>query len=156
MNVRRLVVVGAAIVRDGRLLAAQRAAPPRLAGLWELPGGKVDPGESDTEALVREVAEELGATVVLGERVGPDLPLGGTAVFRAWVARLVDGAEPSAHEHRALRWLAADELGSVPWLPADLPLLPALTELLAATLDDRDETPPEGGAGRLSRRTPSA
>src|SRR5690606_10818965 len=54
-----LVVVGAAIVCGGRLLSAQRAEPPEWAGGWELPGGKVDPGESDEDALVREIYEEL-------------------------------------------------------------------------------------------------
>lgn len=122
------VVVGAAIIRARRLLAAQRAAPPELAGWWELPGGKVDPGETDQEALVRECLEELGIRVRLGERVGGEWPIGAAGVLRVWTATAA--GEPRCLEHAALRWLAADELGGVPWLPADLPIVAALREWL--------------------------
>jgi len=129
-----VVVVGAAIIdRSGataRVLAAQRAEPPALAGWWEFPGGKVEPGESTEQALVRECREELGVEVALGKRLGADIAIGGgSAVLRVWVATLTDG-EPVALEHRMLRWLAADQLDSVPWLPADLPLVAALRGLL--------------------------
>jgi 8-oxo-dGTP diphosphatase len=122
------VVVAAAIVRGRptRLLAAQRRAPHHLAGLWELPGGKVEQGESDGEALVRECREELGVTVVVGDRAAPDVPVvGGGAVLRTYWARLVDG-EPRALDHAALRWLSADELDDVEWLPSDGPVVEAL------------------------------
>lgn len=124
------VVVGAAIIRDGRLLAAQRAEPPELAGGWEFPGGKVDPGESDADALVRECHEELGVKVRLGARIGGDWPLGEGSVLRVWTAELLDG-EPVALEHRALRWLAPRELYDVGWLPGDLPVVAALRDRLA-------------------------
>ncbi|WP_026413999.1 (deoxy)nucleoside triphosphate pyrophosphohydrolase [Actinomadura oligospora] len=125
------VVVGAAIISGGRLLAAQRAEPAELAGGWEFPGGKVDPGESDEQALVRECEEELGVGVVLGERVGGDWPLVlGGSVLRVWTATVVAG-EPEALEHLALRWLAADELYEVEWLPGDLPVVEAITPYLA-------------------------
>ena len=75
----RVVVVGAALFAGGRLLAARRVAPAALAGGWELPGGKVDPGETDEEALVRELHEELGVSVQLVERVPGEWPLGDTA-----------------------------------------------------------------------------
>ncbi|RFU41729.1 (deoxy)nucleoside triphosphate pyrophosphohydrolase [Actinomadura logoneensis] len=125
------VVVGAAIISDGRLLAAQRAAPAELAGGWEFPGGKVDPGESDEQALVRECEEELGVRVALGERIGGDWPLGpaGT-VLRVWTAT-VESGEPRALEHLALRWLAADELYTVEWLPGDLPVVEAIVPHLS-------------------------
>lgn len=113
------VVVGAAIVRDGRLLAARRTEPPRLAGGWELAGGKVEPGESDAQALVREVREELGVAVALGPRVGGDWPLG-RYVLRVWLASIVDGGEPQPLEqHDAVRWVDLADLGSVAWLPGD-------------------------------------
>ena len=130
LGVERQVVVGAAIVRDGRVLAARRTTPPSAAGRWEFPGGKVEPGESDVDALLRECEEELGVKIAVGERVGTDVPLShGWAVLRVWLATLVSG-EPQALEHASLRWLAPDELNSVPWLPADAPIVAELAQTL--------------------------
>lgn len=123
------VVVGAAIVRDGRLLAQQRSYPESQAGRWELPGGRVEPGEKPEEALTRECVEELGVPVVVGDQVGPDVPLKRDLLLRIHAARL-DGGEPEALEHNAVRWLTAAELPGVDWLPADRVLVPALQELL--------------------------
>lgn len=123
------VIVGTAIVRDGRLLAQQRAYPAADAGRWELPGGRVEPGEDDRAAVVRECAEELGVRVAAGEPVGPDVALGRSRVLRVYRASLVAG-EPHPHDHQALRWLSAGQLGGVPWLPADRVLLPAMRALL--------------------------
>jgi 8-oxo-dGTP diphosphatase len=125
------VVVGVALLDGhGRVLAACRAEPPALAGFWELPGGKVDPGENEQGALIRECREELGVDVVLGDRVGNDLPIGSSGVLRVWTGEVASGT-PTALEHSELRWVSADELETVPWLPADLPLLPDLQVLLA-------------------------
>jgi 8-oxo-dGTP diphosphatase len=125
-----LIIVGAAIVVDGRVLGCERAEPPDVAGKWEFPGGKVEPGESDIAALVRECAEELGVVVEVGERIGEDVPLAhGRAVLRVWLARLVSG-EPEPLEHASLRWLAPDELDDVPWLPADAPIVTELARRL--------------------------
>ncbi|WP_245777664.1 (deoxy)nucleoside triphosphate pyrophosphohydrolase [Lentzea xinjiangensis] len=123
------VVVGAAIVRGGRLLAQQRSYPESHAGQWELPGGRVEDGEQPEEALARECVEELGASVEVGEQVGPDVPLKEDLVLRVFAARLA-GGEPEALEHNAVKWLTADELPSVDWLPADRVLVPALQRLL--------------------------
>ncbi|ANY05995.1 NUDIX domain-containing protein [Pseudonocardia sp. HH130630-07] len=102
---RAPVVVGAAIVRDGRLLVAQRSYPAELAGRWELPGGGVEPGETEPEALARECVEELDTRIVAGDRIGTDLPIG-RRVLRIRTATLAPGSpEPRAREHRALRWL---------------------------------------------------
>ena len=128
----RKVIVGAAIIADGRVLACERSAPPEVAGRWEFPGGKVEPGETDEQALARECVEELGVRVQVGARIGPDVPLAhGRAVLRVFAVRLLDGDQPRALEHTAMRWLAADELDSVRWLPADKPIVAALPPLLA-------------------------
>lgn len=120
-----LVIVGAAIISEGRLLSAQRAAPPHMAGGWELPGGKVDPGESDEDALVRECHEELDIKVRLQDRIGGDWHLSERTVLRVWTAKIIEG-EPRPLEHLALRWLAPDELYDVDWLPGDRPVIEAL------------------------------
>jgi 8-oxo-dGTP diphosphatase len=122
-------VVGAAVLRDGRVLASRRTEPPRLAGLWEFPGGKVEPGERDAEALVRELREELRVEVEVGDRLGDDLPIGATAVLRVYVCRLLSG-EPALVDHDEHRWLGADDLLDVPWIPVDLPLVEQLRGLL--------------------------
>lgn len=125
------VVVGTAIVRGRCLLAQQRSYPAEAAGLWELPGGRVEPGESDVDAVVRECEEELGVKVAVGDPVGPDVALPKGKLLRIYHATLVDqAAEPHPHDHADLRWLTAGQLGSVPWLPADRLLLPALRRLL--------------------------
>ncbi len=126
------VIVAAVIMQAGRVLACERSAPPEVAGRWEFPGGKVEPGETDAQALARECAEELGVRVAVGDRVGPDVPLAhGRAVLRVFTVTLLNGDEPRALEHRSMRWLAADELDSVPWLPADKPIVAELPVLLA-------------------------
>ena len=129
------VVVGVALVdRSGptpRALVARRAGPPALAGLWEFPGGKVEPGETDRNALRRECREELSVEVILGDRLGPDLALPNGAVLRVWVATLPAGAEPTSREHAELRWVAADDLDGLDWIPADRPLVAELQPLLS-------------------------
>jgi 8-oxo-dGTP diphosphatase len=125
------IIVGAAIIEDGRLLACARADPPELAGRWEFPGGKVEDGETEVEALIRECEEEIGVKVEVGDRVGSDVELGrGWAILRVYLARLLDGQRPQRLEHAELRWLGRDELYSVPWLPADAPIVASLRSLL--------------------------
>jgi 8-oxo-dGTP diphosphatase len=131
-------VVGAAVIRDGRVLSSRRTEPPRLAGQWEFPGGKVEAGETDEQALARELAEELGVVATVGERIGPDLPIGDAAVLRVHLTT-IDG-EPQLVDHDAHRWLSADELDDVAWLPVDLPVVDLLRELLG-TLDGSEPQP---------------
>jgi 8-oxo-dGTP diphosphatase len=126
------IVVAAAVISGSRLLVAQRVRPPELAGRWELPGGKVAPGETEREALARELSEELGLVagdIAVGERLGADIPLGDTMTLRAYRVRLLDG-EPHPRDHRALRWVTAAELHDVDWVPADRGWLPDLTRAL--------------------------
>lgn len=132
------IVVGAAIVRAGRLLAQRRAAPVELAGRWELPGGRVEPGESEAAALRRECWEELGARITVVGRVGADQPLGSRKLLRIYAAALAAGSpEPVAVEHAGLRWLHAPELAGLDWLDADRALLPDLASLLHRANSDR-------------------
>lgn len=125
----RVPVVGAAIVRDGRVLAARRTAPPAAAGRWEFPGGKVEPGETSGAALVREVAEELGCAIVVTGWLPGAAAIGDTHELRVATADLVDG-EPQPTEHDRLRWLAADELDDVDWLEPDRPFLAPLAGMM--------------------------
>jgi 8-oxo-dGTP diphosphatase len=136
----RVSVVGAALLRDGRVLASRRTAPPHLAGFWEFPGGKVEDGESDVEALARELVEELGVTATIGARLGGDLLIGETAVLRVYLCTGVLG-EPQLVDHDAHRWLSVDELDDVPWIPVDAPLVEELRQLLGIS-----RTGPSGGA----------
>ncbi|MFE1287530.1 (deoxy)nucleoside triphosphate pyrophosphohydrolase [Streptomyces sp. NPDC058751] len=119
----RIVVVAGAVVRDGRLLAARRSAPPDLAGRWELPGGKVETGESPERALVRELREELGVDALAVERIPGEWPLKPGYVLVVWAARLLPGsAEPRPLEdHDELRWLTPEEIWDVDWLDQDVP-----------------------------------
>jgi len=123
-------VVAGAVVRDGRVLLAQRTRPPELAGQWELPGGKVEPGESAEEALRRELREELGVEVRGGERFGAEVHLRGGLVMCAYRVHLLDG-EPRALDHAAVRWVDAGELDDVDLVAADRVWLPDLGALLA-------------------------
>jgi 8-oxo-dGTP diphosphatase len=122
-------VVGAAILDDqGCLLAARRSEPAALAGGWELPGGKVEPGEDEGSALVRECREELGVVIELLRRVGGDWQMSGDAVLRVWTARVVQGVPRALEDHSELRWLEPGQWLDVQWLTADLPVVHALLE----------------------------
>ncbi len=96
------IVVAGALISDAKLLVAQRERPPELAGLWELPGGKVSAGESEEAALARELHEELGVEVAVGARIGVDVTLTSTTVLRAYLVTQTGGTlQPN--DHRALR-----------------------------------------------------
>lgn len=131
-------VVGAALVdslqNPTRILLGQRSAPPALAGLWEFPGGKVEPQESCQEALKRELVEELGVEIILGrEMSGPHpqgWPLNEKASMRVWLAEIIDGQPAALQDHLALEWFPLDsELLKVAWIPANLPITRALLSL---------------------------
>ncbi|MBO1267460.1 (deoxy)nucleoside triphosphate pyrophosphohydrolase [Arthrobacter cavernae] len=130
-------VVGAAVVdsleNPSRLLAARRTAPPQFAGMWEFPGGKVEQGEAPEAALHRELAEELGVTVRLGDELesgaASGWPLNERAAMRVWFAEVSDGEPRPLEDHDQLRWISlgeCDEALSLPWIPADLPIVRAL------------------------------
>jgi 8-oxo-dGTP diphosphatase len=118
------VVVGVAIQRDGRVLAARRT------GGWEFPGGKVEPGETPEAAAVREIAEELGCTVELTGWLDPVVDIRPGLELRVATARLAAGEPvPRPGEHDAIRWLSAAELRVVDWLAADRPFVAVLGTL---------------------------
>ena len=127
------LVVGAAIVDDlGRpttLLSARRTAPAELAGSWELPGGKVEPGESPLDALHREIDEELGVEIQIGALLNGPLvgrwPLADRYVIQVWLARITRGEPHPLQDHDKLLLLSKSMLYDVPWLPADLPIVRA-------------------------------
>jgi 8-oxo-dGTP diphosphatase len=125
-----IAVVGAALVRDGRVLAARRVRPAALAGGWEFPGGKVEPGESDAAALARELREELGVDVAVVARLGQAAD--GAIRLRLYAATPGAGVPRPLQDHDELRWLTADELADVAWLPIDRALLPVVADLLRA------------------------
>ncbi|WP_402463946.1 (deoxy)nucleoside triphosphate pyrophosphohydrolase [Isoptericola aurantiacus] len=134
----RRLVVAAAIVdsleRPGRLLAARRSRPAPIAGRWEFPGGKAEPGEAPAEALHRELDEELGVAVTLGhELAGPDdgaWIITDRHVLRLWFATLRTGEPRPLVEHDELRWLDAATLWDVDWLDGDVRIVEELAPLL--------------------------
>jgi 8-oxo-dGTP diphosphatase len=128
------LVVGAALVDDlaapRLLLAARRSTPPSLAGRWELPGGKVEPNENPSAALRRELREELGVEVRLGDEVAADgadpWPLSDRYHMRVWLGCIVTGAPAPLTAHDDVRWVRPAEWDRLDWLDGDRPVLDAL------------------------------
>lgn len=131
------VVVATALLHDGVVLAAQRTRPQELAGRWELPGGRVEQGEAEPDAVVRELREELGADVRATGRLGTDLPLTGV-LLRVHTAELAPGSpEPLPLEHADLRWVEAADVPGLDWVPADRAVAADLVNLLRNKATDR-------------------
>lgn len=126
-------VVAGAIINNGVLLAALRGPGMSQAGLWELPGGKVEPEETDRDALARELSEELGITVRVGEFLAEsEHPYPGKIVRLVAYACHIESGTPAVTEHAALRWVSAEQLDTLTWAPADRPLLAAVSARLQA------------------------
>ena len=128
MDATPVLQVVCALIEDeaGRLLVAQRPPGKHLAGLWEFPGGKLEPGETPQAALVREIAEELGCAAVPGEKLTPVTHAYEKVTVRLipFLARLADpAARPETREHAALRWVTRAEIGSLPMPAADAPIV---------------------------------
>lgn len=123
------IVVAGALICETALLVAQRDRPPELAGLWELPGGKVAVGETDEAALARELHEELGVVVRVGARLGDDVALNPGTVLRAYLVTQTGGTL-HPNDHRALRWITVGELDDLAWVPADRTWLAELRRAL--------------------------
>lgn len=114
-------VVGAVAVRDGSVLLARRG-PGSYEGLWEFPGGKVEPGEDDRAALAREIEEELGVAVTVTEHVAT----GSDERIELHCYRVRFAGEPQALEHSELAWFPLGQLASLDVPPADVPAIQAL------------------------------
>jgi 8-oxo-dGTP diphosphatase len=128
-----LVVACALVDADNRVLIAQRPEGKQLAGLWEFPGGKLDPGERPEDALIRELAEELGITVraaclaplTFASHAYDDFHL----LMPLYVCRRWEGTA-TGREGQKLAWVRPAKLRDYPMPPADLPLIPPLEDLL--------------------------
>lgn len=134
-----LLVVAAALIRaDGRVLLQRRPTGKQLAGLWEFPGGKIDPGETPEAALVRELAEELGIVVTetaLFPVAFASEPLGARHLLLMLYRATEWHGEPRALEAAELRWVTPADITTLPMPPADRPLVAALVGM-AEKLDD--------------------
>ena len=123
-------VVAAVILKEGKVFATQRGYGEFKDG-WEFPGGKVEAGEGPEEALRREIREELEVEVNVGDLIDTieyDYPA--FHLSMKCYACTIAGGSPHLLEHEAARWLSADQLDSVAWLPADITLIPKIAGLL--------------------------
>ncbi|HEV2567115.1 (deoxy)nucleoside triphosphate pyrophosphohydrolase [Sphingomonas sp.] len=131
-----MTVVAAALIRaDGRVLLQQRGPDRSMAGLWEFPGGKVEPGETPEAALARELDEELGIAVdpaLFAPAAFASAPLGSRHLLLLLYSAYAWAGEPQALDASALRWVTVDEMRSLPMPPADVPLVDALSVLLGS------------------------
>ena len=126
--VRQVLVVAAVIRRAGRVLVTKRQQGGERGGLWEFPGGKVEAGEAEPDALRREILEELGCEVAVGRLLlrhrhrYPDLEV----ELAFYDCALPEGAEPRAQGVAAMEWAPADDLARYPFCEADVPVLARL------------------------------
>lgn len=126
---KQINVVGAVIVRDGRILCAQRGPEGTLPNMWEFPGGKIEQDETPRDALVREITEELECQVEVEEEVATttyeyDF---GVVTLTTFYCELIGGT-PSLTEHAAVKWLYPRDLGSLDWAPADIPAIEVIQQ----------------------------
>ena len=126
---KQIEVVGAVIVRDGKILCAQRGFAGALGGKWEFPGGKVEPGEDPREALARELVEELKCDILVGDLVTTTTHAYDFAnvTLTTFLCALESG-EPHLTEHEAVEWLLPGELPTLDWAPADIPAVRLLVD----------------------------
>ncbi len=143
----KTIHVVAAVIRNGnKIFATQRGYGPYKDG-WEFPGGKIEPGETPEQALVREIREELDTEITVGRlitQVEYDYPEFHLSMGCYWCA--VRSGRLTLKEHEAARWLGPDQLDTVSWLPADLDVIRLIQRLQAGT--PGEGTPAEGSLPR--------
>lgn len=124
-------VVGAILIKEGRILCAQRGGAKSLPFLWEFPGGKIEQGESPHQALIRELSEELLIEVELEATIFDAVSYEydfGVVNLTTIIGKLKSG-EPVLTEHQEIRWLSPEELFEVEWAPADIPIVKQLSKM---------------------------
>lgn len=124
-------VVGAILIKEGRILCAQRGGEKSLPFLWEFPGGKIEQGESPHQALIRELSEELLIEVELEATIFGAVSYEydfGVVNLTTIIGKLKSG-EPVLTEHQEIRWLSPEELFGVEWAPADIPIVKQLSKM---------------------------
>lgn len=127
MTTKIIEVVGAAIIKENKVLAMQRSEQMTLPGMWEFPGGKIEADETEEQALVREIKEELSIDIEILDYINEaTYPYNfGTVSLKVYTAKIIAG-EISLEEHSDGKWLIADELETVEWAPVDIPAVEAL------------------------------
>lgn len=129
---KQINVVGAVLVKEGKILAAQRSEKMSLSLMWEFPGGKIEQGETPQEALKRELQEELKLDAVVGEQVEStsyeyDF---GVVTLTTFYCTLENG-EPTLTEHAEIRWVKPSEMKELEWAPADVPAVEKIVKELS-------------------------
>lgn len=153
-----ILVVGAALTRpDGAVLVARRRPEKKTGGMWEFPGGKVEEGESPVEALVRELAEELGIVVAaadVGERLAVGRSMAGDRPLLLEGYRIAyDGPAPQeGPDHDAIRWVHPDQMDDLSWPPADLPIVARLQVAAGSASSARDVRAPHNPSALTPQR----
>ena len=127
---KNIHVVGAVIVKEGKILCAKRGETKSLPFLWEFPGGKIEEDETPQAALEREIAEEMQCLIEVGEKVeytAYEYDFG-IVHLTTFVCKLLSGI-PKLTEHIDLKWLSPNELNHLEWAPADIPAVEKLSKM---------------------------
>ena len=128
----KTIEVVAAIIREGNSILATQRGYGDFEGLWEFPGGKMEPGETSTAALIREIQEELAVNIEVNDLLCTTAYTYPTfhLIMHCYWCRITDGT-PQLLEHKSARWLTSENLNSVTWLPADVEVVNQIAKTLA-------------------------